>query len=225
MSYKKEELLLLAIGEIDDDLIEEATVPYVRPRIFTPKGISAIAASFILIIGIFLGIRNMDLFKFMDAYGGNAAPESSNNGTMDGNEEGSGNASGDYVGSGDLHDPVTSITIDGGTLTLTDSGGYRYGFTLTVTEQIPKIDAIFRVFRDGEEFTVSTEGAPHGYGEVIGSPNVYVNGVISSEIPTSPGVYEISFDLSEFTDNGYDIGNRILIEPFGTFDTISFLGE
>lgn len=225
---KKEDLLLLAIGEIDDDLIEEANEPYRKPKFLGTRAFATIAASLLVVIGIIAGLRLFDIPLFdMNAGGsGNASPPGNGGdfgGGVGSGDEGSEDGSNESTGDDGLHNPITSITINEGSLYLTDSGGYRYVFTLTLTSEIERIDAIFTMYLGSEEFIVATDGADLDGKNSIGTPKLYVDDVLSLSIPRTPGTYEISFDLSEYTSAGYSLGNRILISPFGYFDTIALL--
>ncbi len=222
---KKEDLLLLAIGEIDDDLIEEANEPYRKSKFWNTRAFATIAASLLVVIGIIAGSRLFDIPLFDMNAGGNASPPGGGDfgGGVGSGDEGSEDGSNETTGDDGLHNPITSITINDGSLSLTDSGGYRYVFTLTLTSEIERIDAIFTMYLGSEEFIVATDGADLDGKSSIGTPRLYVDDVLSLSIPRTPGTYEISFDLSEYTDAGYSVGNRILISPFGYFDTIALL--
>lgn len=210
---KNEELLLLAMSEIDDDLIEEATVPYARSRIFNRKTLSAIAACLVVAIGITAGARLIDVFDSGNMAGGESSPEGETNGSA-----------GDSENEDGIDTPIISQSTANGQLDLIDSAGYSFVFRLSITGEHEKIDAIFPLYKDGELYIVATDGADVDMGAaVIGTPQMYIDGSLATGIPTDVGVYEIHFDLSEYTDAGYSVGNRITISPFGEFDTVALL--
>ena len=212
MKDKLTESLLAAIGEIDDDLIEEATVRARRENRISIRAVGVLAASLAVAIGISAAGRMLGGIGDL-----NSAPDSSENeGSWD---EGDGNC-----GTGELFNPTTTLYSKNGMMKLTDSGGYRYTFTLVITGEHEPIDALFTLYRDGKEsFAVIGGDEPEDTagGSVIGAPLMYVNGEESNSIPTLPGEYEIHFDLSAFTEAGYDVGNKVKISPFGEFDTIA----
>ena len=212
MKDKLTDALLLAIGEVDDDLIEEATVPSRHNLPIRKRTVGMLAACLAVAIGIGSPGRLMNGGGDLNG----SAPESSGSNNGSAEDENSSN--------GGLFNPVLTHSSENGEMTLTDSGGYRYTFNLTITEEHTPISAVFTLYR-GAEIAYAVIG---GYtnenisgDSIIGAPLLLVDGVEAEAIPTEPGEYEIYFDLSEFISSGYDVGNRVLIYPFGEFDTIA----
>ncbi len=187
---KNEEKLLLAIGEISDDIIAEVSAPYKRKIAPTRRTLAVAASIAVVAVGITLLPGLLEGKKFDKNVGGNAAPEM--NGAADGSE-GFGNHFGSlaYVGS-------------------TDSA---FNFKLTLDAVGAHLDVCLKsadgsVIYTTEDITVD--------GVEVRRPTLTVNGEAVEALPSLPGEYDItvSFDGME---SDIEWCEYITFSPFGDY--------
>ena len=174
---KNEEKLLLAIGEISDDIIAEAETPYKRRLVPTKKTLAIAASVAVVAVGIALLPGLLPRPKF-DA--GMAAPPEMNGG-----------ASG-----GEVNLDVSER--DCGRLECTGrTDGHTFSFTLTLYSDLTSPLHVTLKSSDGSVAYTTEEGV--SVDTEIRRPTVTVNGEVQQNLPTTAGEYEItiSFDGME----------------------------
>ena len=183
-----EEKLLLAIGEISDDIILEASTPY-KQSIINKKSLT-IAAS-IAVVAVGIGILPLALGNAFGngASGGNSAPEmggDSSNGSLDIREESFGSLS--YHGR--LDDNTYSFTL------------------LIMTEASEPIDVTLYSKDDSVVYTTK-DVTPDGV--IVRRPVITVNGEVQDKLPTEVGAYDITISFDGMEDSAdfstiYEVG-------------------
>ncbi len=181
--------LALAMGEIDDALIEEARTPY--PVFMTTKRLVTLAAS--LLVVIVISIAAIALAPVFAPADGNSSGEDAGGDA--------GNSSiygiGDVVNRGDS------------SIVLIDKTDDKYTFLMTLSEKISSLD----IYLYGYKVATPAEGnllmqivattaatAPDGYVK-LDMPKILVNGK-ESALPTEAGTYLITIDTSELKSEG-----------------------
>lgn len=179
---KNEEKLLLAIGEISDDIILEASTPYKRKFIPTKKTMAIAASIAVVTIGITLLPRLFDGVFDKNA-GGSSAPEY-------------GDGMNGAIGGGTENLDI-SETSAGRMECVEKTDGYKFGFTLTLyADLVSSLDVTFEstdksiIYTTKESIADSTE---------IRRPTITVNGEVATTLPIKAGEYDItiSFDGME----------------------------
>ena len=174
---KNEEKLLLAIGEISDDIISEAEAPYKRRLVPTKKTLAIAASVAVVAVGITLLPGLLPRPKF-DV--GDAAPPEMNGGANGGKV----NLDVSETGCGRLE--CTGRT-----------DGHTFSFILTLyTDLNFPLDVTFKA-KDGSIVYTTEEGV--SVDTEIRRPTITVNGEAKDALPTLSGEYDItiSFDGME----------------------------
>ncbi len=194
------EKLLLAVGEIDDELIAKAEGYRARPYAALRRNLSIAACLLIVSIGVVGAFR---LFgpKF-DMAGGNMAP-----GAAGDKEE-------NYMDGAMTNDSYGSVEI------VSREGGSRFTVYITLYEQVERHDVIFRgsgTDQYGEPiFIISTTA---DYAELthipVAPPVLKVNGNVATTLPTEPGSYTVEIDVSHVVEAGYDLDDYFVLGIFG----------
>lgn len=187
---KNEEKLLLAIGEISDDIILEASTPYKRKFIPTKKTMAIAASIAVVTIGITMLPRLFDGVFDKNA-GGSAAPEYGD-------------------GMNGMQGDLDIREADFGYLVYTGKVAENtYSFKLVIiTKPDEPIDV--RLYSKDKSIVYTTaDNAEDGI--TVRRPTITVNGERSDKIPTDVGDYEIeiSFDNLEKDikwDTTFDMG-------------------
>ncbi|MBQ7386697.1 MAG: hypothetical protein IJW03_00870 [Clostridia bacterium] len=189
--------LALALGEIDDALIEEARTPY--PIFMTTKRLVTLAAS--LLVVVIVGIAAIGLAPaFMpakDAMGGDAAPEQNN----------SAGATSMY-GVGDV------VKRGDSSIVLIDKTNGKYTFLLTLAEDVSSLDIYVYGYKfsspedllaNGGKLTeivaTTAENAPDGF-DRVDMPRVLINGTESTTLPKNAGTYTVTIDTLPLASDG-----------------------
>lgn len=180
---KNEEKLLLAIGEISDDIILEASTPYKRKFIPTKKTMAIAASIAVVTIGITLLPRLFDGAFDKNNAGGSSAPEY-------------GDGMNGAIGGGTENLDI-SETSAGRMECVEKTDGYKFGFTLTLyADLVSSLDVTFEstdksiIYTTKESIADNTE---------IRRPTITVNGEVATTLPIKAGEYDItiSFDGME----------------------------
>ncbi len=171
--------LALALGEIDDALIEEARTPY--PIFMTTKRLVTLAAT--LLVVIVVGIAAIALAPVF-------APTKDAGGDETSSDAGSEN-NGVY-GVGDV------ARLGDSSIVLIDKTNGKYTFLLTLSKDITSLDIYIYGYTQSMENIVATTSAklPEGY-EKVDMPKILVNGKESSTLPKNAGTYTVTIDTEE----------------------------
>ncbi|MBQ8720464.1 MAG: hypothetical protein IJY65_05465 [Clostridia bacterium] len=194
--------LLYAISELDEKFISEAAHPY-NPAVRLIFKIGAAAASLIFTFAVVLAAIGfsgiMDNAVGGDGAGGAAPPmtDGGDGSTSDIHQE----SNGTYI-----------LYSKDGALALTRCEADKFTFRLEISDGHERIDASFILKdKDGNTVTASTKDA-----DAL-SPKIKVNGESTDRIPTERGSYTVVFDLSNLTELGYTVSDKITVSPFGDF--------
>lgn len=217
--------LLLAVGDIDDKLVEDAKKPY--PIFFTIKRTIALVASLILVMVISISAIALAPVIFDGANGaapgGSAdAPSQGPSGPNGSNGVASPDSPGSLIGK-DVSVPYGTAS----SIAMVDNTGSRYSFLVNIGDDIEKIELYIFGYTIDESGTLTkvvattVQDVPDGYTR-ISLPKLLVStsGMSESEvnaIPTAYGSYVLSFDLSSYKANGF-IVESISISPFASFN-------
>lgn len=199
---RNEEKLYLAIGEIDDGLIEEAGASYKKP--FPVKKIVAAAACVVLVTVAAIGVPNM--FNLMDKGGnmeGDMAPG------MNGGSAGFPENGGSEIPKNDV------IEGDIGRLTLLESNGASFTFLLNVylPSSVP-ID-IYLESIDGIAVYTTAENVT---GASVYRPTVLVDGEVSDRLPGEIGEYEVTISFDGIDELDVRWKRYFTVYSFGPFE-------
>ena len=185
---KNEEKLLLAIGEISDDIIAEASSPYQINRIPFKRAAAIAASVAVVTIGVTL-LSGIFAKKFDANLSGGSAPNM--NGAME----------------GDCSEPrIGSLVYMG------KSGDNSFNFILTL-DTTGSVNILLKS-TDGNIFYTTDEATPNGV--EIRRPTITVNGELSDSLPSLPGEYDITISFDEMEDN-VEWNKYITIDPFGRY--------
>ena len=193
-----EEKLLFAIGEIDDELIEEVSSVY--KKISTPltRGLT-IAASVVAVSAVILTAGVQLLPKSFDANmsGGDACPPVSDSVNGTGKVEFNISLTGDF---GRIYNVV-------------QAEDYKTQFVLEIlSEGVEKINVtIFGIGADGKQRAICTNGGAIGNYDLIVAPIFKVNGVLTDSLPTDIGIYTVIIDYSAISGTDFTWKNCIEI--------------
>ena len=192
---RAEEKLYLAMSEISDEIVEEASTPYKKPS-FLQTGIVKAAA--ILVCASVLLITATTLPTIFSAKGG-ASPEL-NNGSD---------------GSGVVGSAAPEFTDAGIYLANVqyDKENARYTFKLIVAEYHEKLDIYIYglIDDDGDKVPVictTSDELIGDYARVV-RPIITVNGEMCENLPTAIDVYDVIVDMSETDLENVDWTNTI----------------
>ena len=199
-----EEKLLLAIGEIDDGLISEASVAYKRRSTPLMRGLS-VAASVVAVSAVVLASGALFAPKSFDKNdaAGEASPPTEN--ASDGSD-------GSYVGA-----------LEG-----------KYGFICNVVrvsehkimldlqiicESTEKFDVVILGENpEKQKKAICTSGdVDDGYDLVV-SPVITVNGDTADSLPTAVGAYTVVIDFSAIAETDFTWNDYIEILNFGRIE-------
>lgn len=193
MSYQNDEKafdngvkLLLACGEIDDRLIDEARRPY--PIFFTVKRTAALVATLILVAVV--GIAALFIAPSLKA-ANDAAPDSNNAGNR-------------YLSLGDRSYNSES----GSYIAFVDKTDYRYSFFVSLTEDIESLNVYIYGYpmENGQPsfkspiVATTSDAPPSGY-TVVDMPRLLVDGQEATSLPTEAGTYLITVDFTKIQSN------------------------
>ena len=195
----KNELLLRAIGEIDDELIAGAD-SYKRRSAPITRYLSLAACLFLVVTAVLFMAENI-LPKF-DVDLGGAAPESP-----------------DY----EFSNGAAMIYKDFGEAEVFTSDGVHFTVYMTLYEDVEQMDLIFRGEGYDEQvepiFIISTTAA---YAELthipVEPPRIKVNGADATSLPTEAGTYTVTIDVSHLTEAGYTLDPYLVLGAFGSVD-------
>ncbi len=189
---KNEEKLLLAIGEISDDIIAEVSTPYTRKSVPMKRTLAIAASIAVVTVGITLLPGLLD-GKFDKSMGGNAAAP-----------EMSGGMSGDVAdGSGEHFGSLAYVGRVG-------ESSFNFNLMLDMTT----IVNISLKSADGTVIYTTEDIADEGV--EIRHPTITVNGEAAEALPSHPGEYDItvSFDGME---GDVEWSEYITFDPFGRY--------
>ena len=236
-----EDMLFRAIGEIDDELIEEASATY-KKRINPAHGLT-IAASIVIISSAILAASSHFMQKSFDkaAGGSDYAPPfndsaSDNNCAPPSNDSSNGS---DVLFPGE-NGSSNSPNLPDGTLD-SDSNAERPGIIRNEYGSIYNISMLneyticfeMQLLSDSpEDFdfvlvgkdpttgakAICSSGAIFDEYELCVSPTITVNGVKTSSLPTSSGTYTVKIVYSVIKDTGYIWDDHITITHFGNIE-------
>lgn len=173
--------LLLACGEIDDRLIDDARRPY--PIFFTLKRTTALVAALMLVTVI--GIAAAFIAPALMAKD-NVAEDN-----MSGNK---------YLSLGDRSFNAES----GSYVVFIDKTDYKYSFFVSLTEDIEALNVYVYGYplENGQPsfkspvVATTSDAPPSGY-TVIDMPKILVDGVEATSLPTEAGTYLVTIDFSK----------------------------
>ena len=180
---KNEEKLYLAIGEIDDGIIAEASETVVKKSAVAVKIIAIAASAFIVTIGVLLSAGGLLGQKNMDS-----AP------SADGSWENKAESPGmPMPGEDEVSD--REFISDIGRLTLLGNEGNSYSFILEITVPTNKPIHVHTLDKS-HNYNSSTDPAK---GTAL-SPTILVNGKAADYLPGEIGRYEIEILFPDFND-------------------------
>lgn len=196
---KAEEKLYLAIGEIGDDIIKEASEPYKKPLI--SRRTVAVAASLALVtVTAFTAgsILLSGLTNIGDMGGNSAAPEYGGNNSGDSAE----------IPGDDL------LISDIGNIEVVDRGdGSVFTLILTITAPTDLPINVYLYSTDGSVlYTTATEVSDEDVEEVR-RISITVDGEVCDAIPTEIGKYEITLSFDGMEEYGYK--SYFTVDNFG----------
>lgn len=194
---KNEEKLLLAIGEISDDIVAEASAPYERKYMPVNK-VMAIAAGIALItVSVALLPRIFSVGLIKDAAGNAAAPEMNGGMSMDGSYSDCTDINGIYLGSLEYVGRVGENSL-------------RFKLTLNST-------AIAHLsFKSADNSIVYTTKDVTVENTEIRRPTITVNGEAAEALPSQPGEYDITISFEGMEDN-IEWCDYITFDRFGRY--------
>ena len=211
---KNEEKLYLAVGEIDEELIKEASEAY-RPKIrsfykgFTVAASVIIVSAVALVFGVLIGV-----------------PTSDGKGSCPG-ESPDLNVSPD----GYLKDESTNDSSYGASLgryltglELLDDFIVKFHLSVTENDSYPvDLSLCGSYFNElGEQKYAVCKTAPsHSRYEILLTPSYTVNGMPADSIPTKKGEYDITVDFSIINEYDFIWDDYILIDKEEYFKIIS----
>lgn len=190
---KNEEKLLLAIGEISDDIISEVSEPYKR-KLFPMKRTIAIAASLaVVVIGVSFISRMFGTGLDKNMSGSASAPESNG---------------GHY---GDVSDKVDSAYL-GAIAYVGKVGENSFAFNLSLNMDSP----IHVTLKSLDGTVIYTTENISDEGVEIRRPTITVNGEAANALPSLAGEYDITITFDEMEEN-IEWSEYININPFGDY--------
>ena len=201
---KSEEKLLLAIGEIDESIIAEASADYKRKFVFNKKAL-AVAASVAVVavtISMLPGLLLGRLDK--DAAGGDAAPEM-NGGMLESGKDVRVESYGSLTYNGKKSDDKFSFTL------------------IIVTDATSPID-IYLYDNDPDVSIVYTTANNMPSDMEVRRPTITVNGEAASALPTTAGEYEITINFDGLEET-VKWNNLFKVGDFGDFHRKDFTTE
>ena len=186
--------LALALGEIDDKLIEEARVP--APIFMTTKRLVTIAASLLVVIAI--SIAAIGLAPVLVPKKGAAE-----------NTEG-----GDRNNVNIMHGVGDVITLGESSIVLVDKTNGQYTFLLTLDKDLDSLDIYIyghKIVTEGSfsltpVVATTSPNTPEGY-QRIDMPTIRVNGNVTTKIPAQKGTYTITVDTLGLKNEGYTLNS------------------
>lgn len=190
---KNEEKLLLAIGEISDDIVAEVSKPYKR-KPFPMKQTLAIAASLaVVVVGVSLsGIFDAKLDKNMS--GGDAAPESN----------------GSHYG--DVNDGCNDVAYLGAIAYVGKVGENSFEFNLSLNMD----SAVHVTLKSLDGSVIYTTEDISDEGVEIRRPTITVNGEAANALPSLAGEYDITVTFDGMEEN-IEWSEYIIFTPFGEY--------
>lgn len=194
-----EEKILIAIGEIDDELINEASAPYKAKFNSLTRGLT-IAASVTIVSAVILASSGLFMPKSFDKNDmGGAAPPFENSGA-DG---------GDFVGTVESEHGFISDIVK--------TGDHTLKFDLRIFLDCSESFDVLLIGKssDGSKKAICSSGdAPEGY-DLILSPTITVNGNEADTLPNKAGVYTVVIDFSAISGTDYTFEEYFEILGFG----------
>ena len=201
----KNEILLKAIGEIDDELIADAD-RYERRGVPLRRYLSLAACLLLVVTAVLFMAENL-LPKFdVDLSGGAAAP---------GDADMESNMAGGFM----INESFGEATV------FRSADGLCFTIYMTLYESVEFNDLIFRgegIDAYGEPiFIISTTAA---YAELthipVEPPRITVNGEAATTLPAEAGSYRIEIDVSHLEAAGYSLDEYFVLGAFGRVDRI-----
>ena len=212
---EKAKILYSAIGEIDEELISEAQGNKIKR-----KSKALILAPLVSVAAILLIITvSLSTVKLLAPKDSSLNLGGSNNAPLPENSETAGTPpSGSSSQDGNINGENLYVA-DGATLAFIEKSENRYSFKLVITKKQEAIEVTVRGEGTNEWgepiFVISTTREFAELTHIPTSPpKIFVNGTESTKIPTSPGEYEITVDLSGL-ESDYLWRNYFTLSPFG----------
>lgn len=186
---KANEALMRAIGEIDDDIIAEATLPYRKP--LSLGKISAAAAVVALTVTLAVGsglLRGGLKGNYFPSVNGGSAPEAGGD-----YSDGSDNSKVEITGRPYLtvYGPITN-------------GEQRLILTIPQHFSADRIDIVFLAVGEDEVYAATDLQTDIIYGDTVcikeGGVSITVNGEQTDTLPTESGSYMLCARLGDFLE-------------------------
>ena len=215
-----EEKILRAIGEIDEELIKEASTPYAYKRTFTPltRGLT-VAASVVLVSAAVLSASQL-IFSLSQKGSDKGGMSNSNDMLYPEDGDGSdlnGAPSNGSSGSDDDGEKSEIIKSNYGVICGIEREEFSVSFTLKLYRDSDldfKVTLIGVNKENGKLASCTDAPNTHLFDEVF-PINITVDGKRADKLPTSEGTYEISVDYSEISETEYEWNDYITIWGFG----------
>ena len=206
---RNEEKLYLAIGEIDERLIEDAGAAYKKP--FPIKKFVAAAACVAIVTVAAIGMSNMlDLMDKGGNLGGGMAPEMNGSAAPEFGGD-------DSPSEGEV--PENDVLIsDIGILTLIESDGksFRFHLNITLPTYLP-ID-VYLYSKDGKAVYTTADSINDTESLTsIYRPIILVDGEEAERLPGEIGEYVVTISFEGIAELDYDWRSYFTINNFGPF--------
>lgn len=185
---KANEALMRAIGEIDDDIIAEAALPYKKPirlgRIGAVAATVALTVTLAMGTGLLGGLRG----NYLPSVNGGSAPEAGGD-----YSDGSDNSKVEITGRPYLtvYGPITN-------------GEQRLILTIPQHFSAGRIDIVFLAVGEDEVYAATDLQTDIIYGDTVcikeGGVSITVNGEQTDTLPTESGSYMLCARLGDFLE-------------------------
>ena len=198
---KNEELLYLAIGEIDEELIKEASAPYKKgiPKLYKKL---TIAASVTIVSAAVIAGAMMAGAPSLDKSG--SSPDCNNAGSPYEDFE--------SLLTDNAGNSISEIKLlDEYTVSLR----LRILSELTTPYELTMIG--YSLSGDHSRIAICTTGTPSVEYDTVLSPTITVNGAPSAALPTSVGEYEITVDFSVISEHDFIWDDFLSINDYKYF--------
>lgn len=199
---RNEEKLYLAIGEIDERLIEEAGSAYKKP--FPIKKMVAAAACVVLVTVAAIGVPNM--FNLMDKggnMGGDMAPG------MNGGSAG-------FPENGGSEIPENGVLVsDIGKLTLLETSDMSFTFRLEVYLPTSLPIDVYLYSKDGSTVYTTAENVSTSS---VYRPTILIDGEAAERLPGEIGRYEVTISFEGIEELDLQWQRYFTIDNFGPFE-------
>lgn len=210
---EKSALLFSAIGEIDDDLIKEASAPARRSSSVYKTPLAVCAAVFLIMI-FFSGAVKLFMPSGSDGNANLGGDNMSNAPDLPLGDSTAGGSQNSSQGNS-----AAILYTDGASLKLLQKSDSVYTFKLIITKEQDSIDVIIRGSGKDEAgepiFVISTTA---DYAELthipLSPPKIKIDGEDVTKITTAIGEYTLTVDLSSL-EKGFVWEEMFTISPFG----------